>query len=99
MTQKDISHSYHCDIYLIIYLLGAAFSTYGGTRFNTSFFLLDVFFNYILNVIPFPYFPSQNPHPLPTHSAHQPTHSHFLVLAFPYTGASSIHRTNGLSSH
>ena len=28
-----------------------------------------------------------------------PTHSHFPVLAFPYTGALSLHRIKGLSSH
>ena len=32
-----------------------------------------------------------SPHPL--------THSHLTILAFPYTGASSLHRTKGLSSH
>ena len=31
--------------------------------------------------------------------AHQPTHSSFLALAFPYTVAWSLHRTKGLSSH
>jgi hypothetical protein len=40
---------------------------------------LDIFFIYILNVIPFPGFPSENP--LPPDS--QPTHSRFLTLAFP----------------
>ena len=28
-----------------------------------------------------------------------PTHSHLTALAFPYTGASNLHRTKGLSSH
>jgi hypothetical protein len=28
-----------------------------------------------------------------------PTHSHLPDLAFPYTGASSLHRTNNLPSH
>ena len=27
------------------------------------------------------------------------THFHLTALAFPYTGASSPHKTNGLSSH
>jgi hypothetical protein len=35
-------------------------------------FLLDIFFIYISNVIPFPSFPSENPPSL----APQPTHSH-----------------------
>jgi hypothetical protein len=48
-------------------------------------FLLDIFFIYISNVIPFPSFPSENPYPLP--SSHcSPTHPlPFLILA--YTGA------------
>jgi hypothetical protein len=29
------------------------------------FFLLDIYFIYILNVIPFPGFPSENPYPSP----------------------------------
>jgi hypothetical protein len=34
-----------------------------------------------------------------SHPAHQLTHSRSPVLAFPYTGALSLHRTKGLSSH
>jgi hypothetical protein len=52
----------------------------------SSFFLLDIFFIYISNVIPFPSFPSENPlyHP-PTLCS--PTHPlPLLVQAFPYTG-------------
>jgi hypothetical protein len=55
-------------------------------------FLLDIFFIYISNVIPFPGLPSENP-------LFSPIHSHFPVLAFPYTGAWSLLRTKGLSSH
>jgi hypothetical protein len=58
-------------IYLFIYLL----------------FLLDIFFTDISNAIPFPGFPSKNPLFLPPSPAHQPTYYHFLVLAFPYSGA------------
>jgi hypothetical protein len=32
------------------------------------------------------------PYPIPPPPNHQPTHSCFPVLAFPYTGASSLHR-------
>ena len=53
--------------------------------FSLSFFLLDIFFIYISNIIPFSSFPSKNP--LSSPPAPQPTHSHFLALAFPYTGA------------
>ena len=49
-------------------------------------FLLAIFFIYIANVIPFPGFSSEIPHLLPSPPAHQPTHSCFLALAFPYTG-------------
>jgi hypothetical protein len=39
-------------------------------------FLLDIFFIYISNVIPFPGFPSKNPLSPPPPPAPQPTHSH-----------------------
>ena len=51
-------------------------------------------------------FPLRNPPsliPVPPASMrvlpHPPTHSHLTVLAFPYTGASSFHRTKGFSSY
>jgi hypothetical protein len=47
---------------------------------------------YILNAIP----KSTIPFYL---SAPQPTHSCFLSLAFPCTGAYNLHKTKGLSSH
>ena len=56
-------------------------------------FLLDIFFIYIPNVIPFPGFPSENPLSHPPPLAHQPTQSCFPVLAFYYTGAPSLPRT------
>jgi hypothetical protein len=60
-------------------------------------FLLDIFFIYISNVIPLSSFPSENPLSLPP--AHQTTHSCFLALWVPYTGAYYLIRTKGLSSH
>jgi hypothetical protein len=57
-----------------------------------GFFLLDIFFIYISNVIP------KVPYTLPC-PAPQPTHSHFLALVFPCTGAYDLHKTKGLSSH
>jgi hypothetical protein len=73
-------------------------------------FLLVILFISISNAIPLPGFPSLNPiaHPchlplpLPPfceHAPHPPIHSCLTSLAFPYTGASSLHRTNGLPSH
>jgi hypothetical protein len=48
--------------------------------------LLDIFFIYISNVIPFPSFPSENL-PIPHSSSCSPTHPlPFLALTFPYTG-------------
>jgi hypothetical protein len=68
------------------------------------YFLLDIFFIYISNDILFPGFPLETPYPIPTPASitvfpYPLTHSHLFTLAFPYTGASSLHRTKGLSSH
>ena len=43
--------------------------------------------------------PLKIPYPISLPPVHQPTHFHFLVLAFPYTGALSLHKTKGFSSH
>ena len=68
------------------------------------FFLLDIFFIYISNIIPFPGFSFEN------HLSHPPSPCFYEgvsplfhplplpSLAFPYTGASSFQRTKGLSS-
>ena len=56
-------------------------------------FLLDIFFIYISNAIPFPSFLSENtlsPPPLP---ALQPTHSCFLALVSPCIGAYNLCKT------
>jgi hypothetical protein len=50
-------------------------------------FLLGIFFIYISTVILFPGFPFKNTHSLPPPFVHQPTHSYFLALVFPYNGA------------
>ena len=49
-------------------------------KFFFSQFLLDIFFIYISNAIP------KVPYTL-SHPAPLPTHSHFLALAFTWTGA------------
>ena len=69
--------------------------TYGN--YSVRYYIYIFFFIYFSNVIPFPGFPSENP--VSPRPAHQPTDSHFLALAFPYTGASSLHRTKGLFLH
>jgi hypothetical protein len=51
------------------------------------FFLLDIFFIYISNVIPFLVSLLKTPIPSPHPPAHQPTHFCFLALTFSYTGA------------
>jgi hypothetical protein len=54
-------------------------------------FLLNIFFIYISNtILKVPY---TLPCPVP-----QPTHSHFLALAFPCTRAYGLRKIKGLSS-
>ena len=51
---------------------------------------------------PSPVSPLETPYSkLPTSASMRvlPPHSHLATLAFPYTGASSLHRTKGLSFH
>jgi hypothetical protein len=56
-------------------------------------FLLDMFFIYISNAIPKVPYTLPSPCPAP-----QPTHSCFLALAFPCTGAYNLRKTKDLSS-
>jgi hypothetical protein len=64
---------------------------------------LDILFIYISNLSPVS--PPQTPYSVPHPPAsmrvlpHPTTHSCFLDMAFLYTGASSLPRTKGLSSH
>jgi hypothetical protein len=53
------------------------------------YILLGIFFIYISNNIPKYYLvsPPKPPYLLPLPPVHQPIHSYFPVLAFPYTGA------------
>jgi hypothetical protein len=62
------------------------------------FFFLDILFTFQM-FPPFLVSPLKTPLSSPPNPAHQPTHSCFLALAFPYTGAQNLHRTKGLSSH
>jgi hypothetical protein len=55
--------------------------------FLKKFFLLRIFLNYISNAIP------KGPHSLPPTPL--PTHSHFLALVFPCTGAYKVCMSNG----
>ena len=42
--------------------------------------------------------PPKTPYLIPSTPTHQPIHSQCPLLAFPYSGALNIHRTNNLSS-
>jgi hypothetical protein len=53
---------------------------------QNHFFLLDIFFVYISNVISVLFSTPKIPYPLPPPPVPQPTHSCFLCLAFLYTG-------------
>jgi hypothetical protein len=72
---------------------------FSWTFINPILFLLDIFFIYISNVIPFPTFPTEKPLSLLTSSSHQSAHSLFMALTVPYTGAYNLPRTNGVSPH
>jgi hypothetical protein len=60
------------------------------------YFLLDIFFIYISNaVLKSPLSFTLSPHSC-SGPAPQPTHSCFLALAFPCTGAYNLHKTKDL---
>jgi hypothetical protein len=61
---------------------------YPAILLKLFFSLLNIFFTYISNAIP------KVPYTLPR-PALLPTHSHFLALAFPYTGAYKVCKTKG----
>jgi hypothetical protein len=69
------------------------------------FFFLIGYFLYFQMLSPFMVFPMEIPYFIPPPLAsmrmlpHSPTCSHLPTLPFPSTGASSLHRTKGLSSH
>ena len=64
------------------------FSPLKGFMISPPFFKLDIFFIYISNVISFPLLKPPTINPLPW-LTNPPC---FPVLAFPYTGSSSLHR-------
>jgi hypothetical protein len=65
---------------------------------RTSYFVIFSLFT-LQNLSPSLLYPMKTPYPLPPPSVHQPTHTCFLALSFPHTGAESLHRTKGLSFH
>jgi hypothetical protein len=72
----------NCNIVLYYALFFFPFSP-----FTHFFFLLDIFFIYISNAIPFLGFSSENPLSPPPLLTNTPPHSCFLALAFPYSGS------------
>jgi hypothetical protein len=71
-----------------------------STMAVSFFFLFNIFTLFTFQMLsPFLVTPQKTPYPLFPSPAHQPTHSCFLALEFPYTGASSLYRTKGFSSH
>jgi hypothetical protein len=64
------------------------------------YFFYYIFSLFIFQILfPFLVSPLKTPYPFTPCPAHQPTHFLFPALAFPYTGVSSLHRTEGLTSH
>jgi hypothetical protein len=61
-------------------------------RWHIFLNLMFFFFNSVFSSFTFPMLSRKSPIP----SAHsRPTHSHFLALAFPCTGAYKVCKTNG----
>ena len=66
-------------------------------------FFNSVYFYYIFSLFTFQMLSAflvsslKIPYPLPTPPAHQPTHSCFLALAFPYTGAWSLRTSSWIT--
>ena len=78
---------------LFLYFLG-----FGGGYF------IYLYFKYFKCYPPFSVFPPQTHYHLPCHSStrvlpHLHTQSCLSILAFPYPGALSLHRSKGLPSH
>jgi hypothetical protein len=71
----------------LLYFLVRVGNIYIGSFFIFKYFLLRIYLNYISNAIP------KVPHNLAPTSL--PTHSHFLALAFPCTGAYKVCKSNG----
>jgi hypothetical protein len=63
-----------------------------------AFDFLIHFIRYFLH-LHFKCYPQSPLYPPPPRPVPQPTHSHFLALAFPYTGAYDLRKTKGLYHH
>ena len=74
--------------YLVIY-----FPNQSSTNEKILLFLLNIFFVYIPNVIPFPSFPSENPQSPHFFPAPQPTHS-ISIVYFSLSRSSRLSKIN-----
>jgi hypothetical protein len=69
-----------------------------------NFWIFSLFTFQMLSTFPVSY-TLETPYPIPSHSVsmrvfpYLPIHSCLPVLAFPYTGSFSLHRTKGFSAH
>ena len=69
------------------------------TKYLFSHFFCQIISLFTIQIL-FPYLvSSENPLSHSPAPAHQPIHSPFPVMVFPYPGASSLFRTQSLSSH
>jgi hypothetical protein len=72
-TKQNISKQLHRNPAASVHQLASTYCVLLPIFFSL---LLDIFFTYISNIIPFPSFPSENPLSPPPPLAHPPTHSH-----------------------
>ena len=68
-----------------------------GNKYLLGFFLIFNIFYYVFSSITFPMLSQKSPTPSPQTlpPTPLPTHSHFLALAFPCTGAYTVCVSNG----
>jgi hypothetical protein len=84
---KDLFYLFYVCEYTVAVQMVVSLHVVVGNWIFLKYFLLRIFLNYISNAIP------KVPHTRPPTSL--PTHSHFLALAFPCTGAYKLCMSNG----
>jgi hypothetical protein len=89
----------HCVLHITLTSVPAFSVCLSVSLFFTEYFIYLHFKCYPLSLFPLHKYPIPYPCPCLYEGAPPPTHSCFLALAFTYTGALSLHRTKGLSSH
>jgi hypothetical protein len=71
---------------------GISYYSFLGRAYIFSLFTFQMLSPFLIS-------PLKTPYPISPPPVQQPIHSCFPVLAFPYNGALSLHRTKDLSSH